>query len=164
MPESIVPVAVIATAVGCCRSALEATTGVAQNKVPFATTKTLKHKPLAQHNYAKALGLDRAAQLYMHDAVDKAYKHAESGEPFTLEQKADLGLAFTHTLQQCAEAVRLVAKAVATTCAYKGNPIERSVRGMEVMSHHGFAAEGRYMSCAQAYWDVDLDFPLLAMD
>ena len=164
MPEGTIPVAVIATAVGCLKSALDATTGVAENKVPFATTKTLKHKPLAQYNYAKALALYRSSRSYLHSTLQEAWAHAQTGEKYSMNQKADMGLAFTHVLQACDEGVRLIAKAVATTCAYKGNPLERAVRDMEVMSHHGFGAEGRYMSAAQAYWGVELDFPLLAMD
>ncbi len=164
MPEGTIPVAVIATAMGCFKSALDATTGIAQNKVPFATMKTLKHKPLAQYNYARALALYRSARSYLHGALSEAYAVAERGDKYTLEQKADLGLAFTHALQTCDEGVRLIAKTVATTSAYKNNPIERAVRDMSVMVHHGFGAEGRFMSAAQAYWGVELDFPLLAMD
>ena len=83
---------------------------------------------------------------------------------FGLREKADLFLAYAHTQQECADAVRLLGKMVGTASIYKGNPVERARRDTEVISHHAFGAEGRFASVAQTYWGLDVDFPLLAMD
>jgi hypothetical protein len=33
-----------------------------------------------------------------------------------------------------------------------------------VIAQHAFGAEGRFATVAQAYWGLDVDFPLLTMD
>jgi hypothetical protein len=67
-------------------------------------------------------------------------------------------------LQTCAEATRWVARAAGTSAIYQGNAIERALRDTEVIAQHAFGAEGRFATVAQAYWGLDVDFPLLTMD
>ncbi len=164
MPEGLIPVAVAATSLGALRTALDATSEVAERKTPFASTKTLKHRPLAQLQFGRALAQYRAARAYLHGTVGSAFEQASRGDAFNVQQKADLFLAYAHTQQECADAVRLLGKAVGTSSIYKGNPIERALRDADVISHHAFGAEGRFASVAQAYWDLEVDFPLLSMD
>ena len=164
LPEGIVAVAVAATSLGALRTALDATTEVAERKTPFASATTLKHRPLAQLQFGRALAQYRAARAYLHTTVGAAFEQASRGDNFELRDKADLFLAYTHTQQECADAVRLLGKAVGTSSVYKGNPIERALRDADVISHHAFGSEGRFASAAQAYWELDVDFPLMAMD
>ena len=164
MPEGVIPVAVAATSLGALRRALDATSEVAERKTPFASSKTLKHRPLAQLQFGRALSQYRAARAYLQATVESAFEQASRGDAFSKQQKADLFLAYAYTQQGCADAVRLLAKAVGTSSIYKGNPIERALRDAEVIAHHAFGAEGRFASAAQAYWDLEVDFPLLAMD
>jgi len=164
MPEGIVAVAVAATGLGALRAALDATTDVAERKTPFASTTTLKHRPLAQLQFGRSLAQYRAARAYLHTTVGQAFEQATRGDDFDLRQKADLFLAYSHTQQECADAVRLLGKAVGTSSVYKGNPIERALRDADVISHHAFGSEGRFASAAQAYWELDVDFPPMAMD
>ncbi len=164
IPESLIPIAVAATSLGALRCALDATSEVAERKTPFASKSSLKNRPLAQLLFGRALAKYRAARAYLHTTVEHAFDQSSRGESFDLQAKADLILACAHTQQECADAVRFLAKAVGTSSIYKGNPIERAWRDVEVISHHAFGAEGRFASVAQAYWGVDVDFPLLAMD
>ncbi len=164
MPEGIIPVAVAATSLGALRTALDGTTDIAERKTPFASSTTLKHRSLAQFQFGRALACYRAARTYLHTTVGRAFDQASRGDAFDARQKADLFLAYAHTQQECADAVRLLAKAVGTSAIYKGNPIERAMRDADVISHHAFGAEGRFASVAQTYWDLPVDFPLLAMD
>ncbi len=164
MPKGVIPVAEAATSLGAVRAALDATTEIAECKTPFASRTTLKHRPLAQVYFGRALGRHRAARAYLHETIGRAFEQATRGDAFTMRQKADLFLAYAHTQQECADAVRLLAKAAGTSSIHKGSPVERALRDAEVISHHAFGAEGRFASVTQAYWDVDVDFPLLAMD
>lgn len=164
MPEGVIPVAVAATGLGALRAALDATTEIAERKTPFASSTTLKHRPLAQLQFGRALARYRAARTYLHTTVGCAFEQAAQGAAFDLRQKADLFLAYAHAQQECADAVRLLGKAAGTSSIYKGSPVERALRDTEVISHHAFGAEGRFASGAQAYWGLDVDFPLLGMD
>lgn len=164
MPAGIIPVAVAAVSLGVLRAALGAVTEIAERKTPFAATTTLKHRPLAQLHFGRALAIYRAARSFLHSSLVGATERARRGEAFDMRDKADLFLAYAHVLQSSAEAVGLLARAVGTAAIYKGRGIERALRDIEVISHHAFGAEGRYLSVAQAYWDVEIDFPMLAMD
>ncbi|HEX9792349.1 MAG TPA: hypothetical protein VGC54_00050 [Planctomycetota bacterium] len=41
--------------IGALRSALDAATRIAEDKTPFAASATLKHRPLAQFQFGRAL-------------------------------------------------------------------------------------------------------------
>ena len=64
-------------------------------------------------------------------------------------------------MQACAEAVRHVADAAGSSVSDRGQPLERILRDMESLRHHGFANESRFGSVAQVHWGVELDYPLL---
>lgn len=164
MPEGILTTTFAPVSLGLLAAALDAARELAGRKTPFASATTLKHRPLAQAGFGRALASYRGARALYHQTLEHAYAQVQQGAPFTLTDKADLFLACTHVLQSCADAVRLLARTVGTSAIYEGNPIERAQRDTEVIAHHAFGAEGRYATVAQAYWGVDVDFPLLAMD
>ena len=55
----------------------------------------------------------------------------------------------------------MAADVAGTSVIYAGSELERIVRDMEVVRHHGFANESRYGSVAQLKWGVELDYPLM---
>ncbi len=79
----------------------------------------------------------------------------------TSNERAALYLAGTHTVQACAEVVRLVAEAAGSSVIYTTSPLERLVRYTEVLRHHGFTNELCFGSAAQVLWGTPLDYPLL---
>lgn len=140
---------------------LEALTELAHNKTPYANDSKLKMRSLAQIKFGRALGIYRAAQNYFMTALDDAWQRATREEVPDGNQRAALYLAGTHTVQACAEVVRLVAEAAGSSVIYTSNPLERHVRDMEVLRHHGFTNEQRFGSIAQVLWDAPLDYPVL---
>ena len=79
----------------------------------------------------------------------------------TPEQKADLYLAGTHAVQSSALVGRWAADAAGSSVIYRDGPLERIVRDMETLRHHGFVNESRYGSVAQLRWGAALDYPLM---
>lgn len=134
---------------------------LAQGKTPYAEAKKLKHRSVAQIKSGKALAIFRSARSLFFDALEEAWLRASAGVDASPEDKADLYLAGTHAVQSSATVVRLVADAAGTSVIYQGNPLERIVRDMETLRHHGFASESRYGSVTQLRWGADLDYPLL---
>jgi alkylation response protein AidB-like acyl-CoA dehydrogenase len=135
--------------------------GLAEGKTPYADTRKLKHRSIAQIKYGRALGTFRAAKALFLEALDAAWTRALEGQEATPLDKADLYLAGTHAVQSAALVVRWVADAAGSSVIYEGNPLERIVRDMETLRHHGFANESRYGSVAQLRWGADLDYPLM---
>ena len=163
-PVAIVPAAIAAVALGILRAALEATDELVQNHTRFSAGKPLKSKTAMQLHYGRALATYRAARSFLHQTLSDANQLVQRGETFSLTAKADLFLAYAHTLQSATDAVRLLARAVGTAAIHKGTVLERALRDAEVTSHHAFGAEGRFASVAQAYWGEDVDFPMVALD
>jgi alkylation response protein AidB-like acyl-CoA dehydrogenase len=141
--------------------ALEALTDLAQSKTPYAGDSKLKLRALAQIKFGRALGIYRSASSYFYDALDDAWQRAQRNESPDRNERAALYLAGTHTVQACAEVVRLAADAAGSSVIYTASPLERLVRDMEVLRHHGFTNELRFGSVAQVMWDAPLDYPLL---
>lgn len=141
--------------------ALSELTDLAQGKTPYAEDRKLKHRSLAQIKYAKALATYRASSGYFFRALNDAWQRAQHGDSPSAEHKADLYLAGTHAAQSAAQVVRWVADAAGTSVIYQDQPLERIVRDMETLRHHGFISESRYGSVAQVLWDAELDYQLL---
>ena len=93
--------------------------------------------------------------------MNDAWQCALRNETPDRNARAALYLAGTHTVQACAEVVRLVAEAAGSSVIYTTSPLERIVRDMEVLRHHGFTNEQRFGSVAQVLWDAPLDYPVL---
>ncbi len=143
------------------RQALAALDALAEGKTPYAEAKKLKHRSIAQIKSGRALATYRATRGYFFQALAEAWARAERGDEATAEDKADLYLAGTHAVQSSAQVVRLVADAAGSSVTYQGSPLERILRDMETLRHHGFANESRYGSVSQLRWGADLDYPLM---
>jgi alkylation response protein AidB-like acyl-CoA dehydrogenase len=143
------------------QQALMALDALAQGKTPYADAKKLKHRSIAQIKSGRALAGYRATRGYFFDALNDAWQRAKQGVDASDENKADLYLAGTHAVQSSAEVVRLVADAAGSSVTYQGSPLERILRDMETLRHHGFANESRYGSVSQLRWGADLDYPLM---
>ena len=145
----------------CLRVALDDLTDVALNKVPFASSTTLRTRSIAQIHYGRALAQYRACVAYAERVHRDTWRRAEAGEEATAEQRADLALCATFVTEKAAEAIRELTTAAGTSSIYKRNRIERASRDMDVLRHHGWSNESRYGSVAQIYWGLDTDFPLI---
>lgn len=160
-PGRIVFSTYVPVALALAQTALDEVDRLAQDKRPYATTRELKHRSIAQVKYAKALAIYRATRIYFFDEMETTWQRALRGEDASDDQKADLYLAGTHAVQASAEVVRMAADVAGTSVIYDGSELERIVRDMEVVRHHGFANESRYGSVAQLKWGVELDYPLM---
>ena len=160
-PARVVFATYVPVALSLARRALDELSSLAGNKVPYATDKKLRHKPLAQQHYGQALGLYRSAHRYFYSELENVWDLASKGGEFDPAARADLYLAGTHTMQACAAAVRHVIDAAGSSSLRRGQVLERIHRDMETLRHHGFANEARYANVAQVHWQAELDYPLL---
>ena len=160
-PGRVIFATYVPVTLALAEGALDELAQLAQGKTPYAQDSKLKHRSLAQVKYGKALAIHRAGRGLFLDALRTAWERADSGREASPQDKADLYLAGTHAVQSSAEVVRLVADAAGSSVIYEGNPLERIVRDMETLRHHGFANESRYGSVAQLLWGATLDYPLL---
>lgn len=160
-PSRVVFATYVPAALSLARRALQELEDLAKHKVPYASDRKLATRSIAQIHYGKGVAIYRSAHAYFFAELEKVWRQAGNGEQFDARARADLYLAGTHAMQASAEVVRHVADAAGSSVFDKAQPLERIVRDMETLRHHGFANESRYGSVAQVHWDAELDYPLL---
>jgi alkylation response protein AidB-like acyl-CoA dehydrogenase len=132
------------------------------NKIPLGSMKTARARTAVQAAVAEAEAMLRSARLYFYDAVAAAWRRAVSGEPFTLEHKADLMLASSWAVRTAARATDLMHRMGGTTGIYTRSRLERHFRDAQTVRHHGFVCESRLETVGQVYLGVEPEFPFVA--
>jgi len=158
--ETAVIVAPVLLAVA--RTAIDAFLELARRKTPFGSMKVLRERSTAQSGLARAEGRLRAARALFYNALDEGWKQAVGGQPFTLEQKADLLLAGVHAAHSAWKVVDDMHRLAGTTGIYTKSPLERCLRDAMTLRHHGFISESKYETVGQVYLGVPPEFALVA--
>jgi alkylation response protein AidB-like acyl-CoA dehydrogenase len=149
---------------GVARRALDEVTEIALKKNPVTATGLLKERSSAQIQLGQAEAILRSGRLLLLETVGEAWQRCLSGEPHSLEQKADLLLGSTHAMASAVQAVDLAVRIAGTTSIKTSSPLERCFRDIQTMRHHVFASEARYGTCGQVYLGVEPDFGVVAFD
>jgi alkylation response protein AidB-like acyl-CoA dehydrogenase len=147
---------------GIARAALDELRRLAGGKTPFGSAKVLRERAVAQRDLARAEAVLRSARLLFYDALAEEWERAKTGVVHTLEQRADTTLAAAHAVWSAATAVDLVCRLAGTTGIYTRSPLERHLRDVQTLRHHGFVAESRYESAGQVYLGVEPEFGFVA--
>jgi len=84
-----------------------------------------------------------------------------AGERLTLEERAEMLLAVTHTNQTCVQAVDMMYSATGTTGIYTKNKLAHYFTDAQVIRQHGFSNESRYETAAQIYFGLQPDLPVI---
>jgi alkylation response protein AidB-like acyl-CoA dehydrogenase len=149
-------------ALAVARGAISEVMALAERKTAFGFQRPLRERPAVQATVARAEGLLRAARLLYYDTLAAAWARTEAGEPNTLTHKADLQLAAAHLTAAAAEATDLMHRVAGTTGVYARSPLERHLRDIQTLRHHGFLSENRFEAVGQVYCGVPPEFPMIA--
>ncbi|HJU64715.1 MAG TPA: acyl-CoA dehydrogenase family protein [Gemmatimonadaceae bacterium] len=156
-------VAVIApVALAIARGAIDELRALAANKTPLGFNRTMRERPVVQATLAKAEGIYRSARAFLYDALGEAWERACAGEHSTLQQKADVLLPGVHAVSSAATVVEMMHRLAGTAGIYTRNRLERHLRDIETVRHHGLSSENRLEAVGQVYLGVPLEFPFLA--
>jgi alkylation response protein AidB-like acyl-CoA dehydrogenase len=115
--EAAVIVAPVLLAIA--RGAIDEFLQLARGKTPFGSTKLLRDRPIVQTTVARAEGLYRSARALFHGTLEQGWQQAVAGQPFTLEQKADLLLAGVHATHSAWNVVDLMHPLAGTSAIYR---------------------------------------------
>lgn len=135
---------------------------LAEGKTPFGSAKVLRERGVAQRDLARAEAVLRSARLLFYDALAEEWERAQAGIVHSPEQRADTTLAAAHAVRSATEAVDLVCRLAGTSGIYTRSPLERHLRDIQTLRHHGFVAEGRYETAGQVYLGVEPEFGFVA--
>ena len=149
-------------ALAVARGAITEVGSLVERKTAFGFQRPLRDRTTVQANLARAEGMLRAARLLYYDTLTAAWARTEAGEPNTLVHKADLQLAASHLAATAAEVTDMMHRIAGTTGVYARSPLERHLRDIQTLRHHGFMSENRFEAVGQVYCGVPPEFPMIA--
>jgi len=135
---------------------------LAAKKTSFGSVTSLDQRGAVQRKLGMAEALVRSGRAYLHHTIESTWNKTLAGENLSLEDKAALLLAATHTNQSCLQAIDLMYSAAGTTGIYSKNKLAHYFTDAQVIRQHGFANESRYETAAQVYFGLQPDLPVLA--
>ncbi len=148
-------------ALAIARKAIDEIKALAEKKIPFSSTVPLCERGSIQNKLGKAEALIQSARAFLYQTISRTWEKTQAGEIIPVEEKGELLLAATHTVQSCAQAVDMMYSAAGSTAIYTKNKIERYFRDAQVIRQHGFFNESRYETVAQVYFGLPCDLPLV---
>jgi indole-3-acetate monooxygenase len=156
-------VVVVPVALAIARGAIAELRALAQRKTPLGSTKPLQDRTPVQATLGEAEGILRSARLLFYDTLAATWQRTRAGEPNTLEQKADLLLAGAHAVKSAAHVTDLMHRLAGTSGVYTRSRLERHLRDVQTVRHHGFASASRLEAVGQVYLGVPPEFALVAL-
>lgn len=139
-----------AVALGVAEGALADVLDIARGKVPRFLSAALNKDPDVQRFVGKARARWRAASAYLGTTVANVMSSVRKNNKITHAQRAELRMAGTHVIRECAEVVDLAYKIAGSTGIYQVNSLQRRFQDMHVITQHVqaretyFALLGRY--------------------
>jgi alkylation response protein AidB-like acyl-CoA dehydrogenase len=124
-----------AVALGVSRSCLDAFFDLAGVKTPRATPGLLRDQPMVQAHVGQAEACLRSGRAFLTETVSEVWSAASAGT-LTLDQRAALRLATTHTIRLAVQVVDTVYNAAGATAIYEDHPLQRHFQDIHVISQH----------------------------
>ena len=154
--------ALVATALGIARAAVEETIELATKKTPAYTMKTLKDRSVVQSQLARAEAKLGSARAYLYDVFDEAWEGAAAGRSITMQQKAKLQLASTNAVLGSAEAVDYLHDIVGASGIREEYGFEKHFRDIHCITQHGFINSAKLESVGQIMLGLPPEWPFFA--
>lgn len=148
-------------ALAVARNAIEELKLLAAKKTSFGSVTPLRERGAIQRKLGMAEALVQSSRAYLHHTIETCWNKTLASENLSLEDKAGLLLASTHTNQSCLQAVDLMYSAAGSTGIYTKNKLAHYFTDAQVIRQHGFANESRYETAAQVYFGLQPDLPVL---
>ncbi len=129
-----------AVGIGVARSAIDEVVKLAASKQTMSGG-VLAESPRAQYAIAKAEAEVLAAKLLLRQAAMSLQIASERGQDVTVEQRAALRAAMTHSAQVSRQTLGAMYELASSSALYKRNPLERIFRdGMVALQHANHSA------------------------
>jgi alkylation response protein AidB-like acyl-CoA dehydrogenase len=134
---------------------------LAAQKTSFGSVSALRERGVVQRKLGMAEALVRSSRSYLYQSLEGIWKKVLEGKEISLDEKAGLLLAATHTNQSCLQAVDMVYSAAGSTAIYTRNKLAHYFMDAQVIRQHGFANDSRYETAAQVFIGLQPDLPVL---
>lgn len=133
-----------AVALGVASGALADVLAIAQGKVPRFSAIGLRDDPDVQRFIGQAQARWRAARAYLYGTVEQVFTQVRANGAISHEERAQLRMAGTHVIRECAEVLDLAYKISGSTGIYQEQTLQRRFQDMHVITQHVQARESYY--------------------
>jgi indole-3-acetate monooxygenase len=125
-----------AVALGVARACLTAFCDLAGAKAPRAMEGLLREQPMVQADMGHAEAHLRAGRALLTETVRDTWTAVNTFGTLTLDQRAALRIAATHTIRLAVQVVDIAYNAAGATAIYDGHPLQRAFQDIHVISQH----------------------------
>jgi alkylation response protein AidB-like acyl-CoA dehydrogenase len=140
-----------AAALGVARAALTTFYELAGAKSPRRMRGLLRDQPMVQADIGYAEAHLRAGRAFLTEAVRDLWTSVSATGTMSLDQRAALRMAATHTMWLAVQVVDTVYNAAGATSVYKEHPLQRAFQDIHVISQHLQARRTHYEIVGR-YW------------
>ena len=145
-------------ALGLARASLEAFMTLAEKKKPAPTHGApvlLRDNAVIQSRVAKATGRLHSGRAYLHDMLHEFWQAATANRAQTLEQRAQLRVAITGSMDQARRVVDFAYHAAGADAIFNGSAFERRFRDMHTVTAQGQAHLSNFEGAGQALFGIE---------
>jgi alkylation response protein AidB-like acyl-CoA dehydrogenase len=145
-------------ALGLARACLEAFMTLAEKKKPAPTHGApvlLRDNAVIQSRVAKATGRLQSGRAYLHDMLHEFWQAAIANRAQTLEQRAQLRVAITGSMDQARRVVDFAYHAAGADAIFNGSAFERRFRDMHTVTAQGQAHLSNFEGAGQALFGIE---------
>ncbi len=136
----LLALAVAATTVGIARRSIDELVGLAADKRPQGSSRSLRERASTQYDVAAAEAQLEAAWALMEATVVESWQRAESGAEASGRERRRLRMAATHATQTAAAVAEAMYKAGGGAAVYRSSPLQRCLRDSLVATQHAMVA------------------------
>ena len=148
--------------VGIAAAAVDELVELVKTKTPAYNTTPLCEQQFAHFVVAKAKSRVEAARDTLHRAAEEAFEDVGDGSLLSWDAKVRLQLAVCFAAEASAEAVRLVCDGAGASAVRTGQPFERHLRDVQVLTQHSSKSSPRYVSAGRLMLGLENDWVWLS--
>jgi alkylation response protein AidB-like acyl-CoA dehydrogenase len=145
-------------ALGLARASLDAFMKLAEKKKPAPTHGApilLRDNAVIQSRVAKATGRLQSGRAYLHQCLHEFWQAATANRAQTLEQRAQLRVAITGSMDQARRVVDFAYHAAGADAIFNGSAFERRFRDMHTVTAQGQAHLSNFEGAGQALFGIE---------
>jgi alkylation response protein AidB-like acyl-CoA dehydrogenase len=140
-----------AVSLGMARTCLTAFYELAGAKTPRFASGLLREQPMIQMDIGHAEANLRAGRAFLTETVRDVWDTVSTTGTLSMDQRAALRIATTHTIRLAIQVVDTVYNAAGATAIYEGHPLQRAFQDMHVISQHAQSRHAHYELVGR-YW------------
>jgi alkylation response protein AidB-like acyl-CoA dehydrogenase len=147
-------------ATGIARHAIDEVVQVAQKKVALGTQRTVRDRPIPQHQIAEAEGELRAGRAFLYEAAEEAWDTLERGDPVGMHQRAMVRLACVQATCASVKATDLAYRLGGGTAVYESSVLQRLLRDVHTITQHVQLSANNYEPVGRVVFGLDPGTPV----